>query len=76
MKGSVKLQIVLIQAKKKTSDKIRGFAVFDFPTSVACRHNYLFENWEAFLAFFRPYFFLSFILESLVRNPAAFSGAL
>ncbi len=37
---------------------------------------YLFENWLALLAFLRPYFFLSFILESLVRNPAALRAGL
>lgn len=38
--------------------------------------DYRFENWLALLAFLRPYFFLSFILESLVRNPAALSAGL
>lgn len=40
------------------------------------KSHYLFENWDALLAFFKPYFFLSFIRGSLVRNPAAFKGAL
>ena len=34
-------------------------------------NNYLFENCGARRAALRPYFFLSFILESLVRKPAA-----
>ena len=34
------------------------------------RTDYLFENCGALLAFLRPYFFLSFILGSLVRKPA------
>ena len=38
--------------------------------------DYLFENCDALLAFLRPGFFLSFILESLVRKPAALSIAL
>ena len=38
--------------------------------------NYLFENWGARRAFFKPYFFLSFILESLVKKPAFLSAAL
>ena len=33
-------------------------------------------NWEALLAFLSPYFFLSFILGSLVKKPAALSAAL
>ena len=39
-------------------------------------NTYLFENWDAFLAFFKPYFFLSTILASLVRNPAFLSAPL
>ncbi len=38
--------------------------------------DYLFENWLALLAFLSPYFFLSFILESLVRKPAALRAGL
>ena len=38
--------------------------------------NYLFENWGALLAAFKPYFFLSFILASLVKNPAFFKSPL
>ena len=38
--------------------------------------NYLFENWGALLAAFNPYFFLSFILASLVKNPAFFKSPL
>ena len=38
--------------------------------------NYLFENCGALLAFLSPYFFLSFIRGSLVRNPAALSAGL
>lgn len=37
---------------------------------------YLLENWLARRAALRPYFFLSFILESLVKKPSAFKGAL
>ena len=37
---------------------------------------YLFENCGAFLAFLRPYFFLSFIRGSLVKNPATFNVGL
>jgi len=39
-------------------------------------NNYLFENCGALLAFLRPYFFLSTILSSLVRNPAFLSAGL
>ncbi len=46
-----------------------------FGDSAFCT-NYLFENCGALLAFLRPYFFLSFILGSLVRNPAFFKAAL
>ena len=53
---------------------LQGFELF--PNSKSDNRNYLFENCEAFLAFLSPYFFLSFILESLVKNPAAFRGAL
>ena len=34
------------------------------------KYFYLLENCGARLAFFKPYFFLSFILGSLVKNPA------
>ena len=37
---------------------------------------YLFENCGALLAFLRPYFFLSFILGSLVKKPAFFNSGL
>jgi len=37
--------------------------------------NYLFENCGARRAFFKPYFFLSFIRESLVKKPAFFKAA-
>ena len=37
---------------------------------------YLFENCGAFLAFLRPYFFLSFIRGSLVKNPFDFKAGL
>lgn len=40
------------------------FLISPFP------NNYLFENCGARRAFLRPYFFLSFIRESRVRNPA------
>ena len=39
-------------------------------------YHYLFENWEAFLAFFKPYFLLSFILGSLVRKPSLLRAGL
>jgi len=43
----------------------------------AIRSNpYLFENWGALLAAFKPYFFLSFIRGSLVRKPAFFRTGL
>ena len=38
--------------------------------------NYLFENCGARLAFFKPYFFLSFIRGSLVKNPEDFNVGL
>ena len=41
-----------------------------------CYAHYLFENCGARLAALRPYFFLSFILESRVRYPAALSTGL
>ncbi len=37
--------------------------------------SYLLENWGARRAAFKPYFFLSFILGSRVRKPAAFRAA-
>lgn len=37
---------------------------------------YLLLNCGAFLAFLSPYFFLSFILESLVKNPFDFNTGL
>ena len=49
---------------KKTKNlgiKFPGFDIF-----------YLFENCGAFLAFLRPYFFLSFIRGSLVKYPLDF----
>ena len=36
--------------------------------------NYLLENCGARLAAFKPYFFLSFIRESLVKKPAFFNA--
>ena len=42
----------------------------------SCTRYYLFENCGAFLAFFRPYFFLSFARESLVKNPFDFKAGL
>ena len=43
---------------------------------LVCRACYLLENCGARRAALRPYFFLSFILGSRVRKPAAFrSGA-
>ena len=38
--------------------------------------NYLLENCGAFLAFLRPYFFLSFLRGSLVKNPFDFKAGL
>ena len=46
------------------------------PGGFATDKNYLFENWGARRAAFKPYFFLSFILGSLVKKPAAFNAAL
>ena len=70
---------------KKSPDS-KGWNSGDVHTNVSCagfacrlcveHSDYLFENWLALLAFLRPYFFLSFILESLVRNPAALSAGL
>ena len=37
---------------------------------------YRFENCGAFLAFLKPYFFLSIRLESLVKYPSNFSAVL
>ena len=50
--------------------------VFALPFPFYFRCNYLFENCGARRAFFKPYFFLSFILESLVKKPAFFKAAL
>ena len=56
--------------KRKTPAICKGFE------SLRKSKDYLFENCDALLAFLRPGFFLSFILESLVRKPAALSIAL
>ena len=52
--------------KNKTQNKDSGFWYFF----------YLLLNCGAFLAFLRPYFFLSFIRGSLVKNPADFNVGL
>ena len=40
------------------------------------KYDYLFENWNFFLAFFWPNFFRSTIRGSLVNNPSGFNSAL
>ena len=52
--------------KKPRGIKLRGLNIF----------HYLFENCGARLAFFRPYFFLSFIRGSLVKKPLVFKVGL
>ncbi len=45
----------------------------DLHNMLQATHFYLLLNCDAFLAFLRPYFFLSFILGSLVKKPAFLS---
>ena len=55
-------------AQKKEATRLGGFCCI-------VTTNYLLENWGARRAAFKPYFFLSFILGSRVRKPAAFREA-
>ncbi len=66
----IKIHIVLYVRKIQETPKTLGFQ------GLKLELYYLFENCGALLAAFKPYFFLSFILESLVKKPAAFKSAL
>ena len=61
------VQPIVVQKKDplKCKHSIGSFHIFDSQITA-----YLFENCGARRAPLRPYFFLSFILGSLVRNPA------
>lgn len=63
--------LIEFQNIKKTPET-RCFQGISFLCNI--RLNYLFENCGARRAAFKPYFFLSFILESRVRYPAFFKA--
>ena len=60
---------------KNKKSKEQNFLAFRFDF-VLLFANYLFENCGARRAAFKPYFFLSFILESRVKKPAFLRAAL
>ncbi len=64
--------------KQKRLDKSKLFSRRFYYRHAACckRVYYLFENCGARRAALRPYFFLSFILGSLVKKPAFFNDDL
>ena len=69
---NTKKTIIMLKSQKPPRINILGgyIAYIDADKHIELSKDYLLENWGARRAALRPYFFLSFILGSLVRYPA------